>query len=82
MEILKEFIFSALTDFGNVNVEQLLPDVIAALEKTGCDSLEDMKYVRESDFSPPLTPIQARKILQRWQNLSSGMTIYCYIYVG
>jgi len=77
MEPLKHFLSSALTDCGTSNVEQLLSDVMAALEKTGCDTLEDIKYVRETDLSPPLKPIQARKLLQRWESFSSGMTVYC-----
>ena len=69
MERVKETVVSTLKNVP----ESLLSDVLSKLQECGCESLEDLQFIQESDLCPPLKPVQCRKLLQVWK--ISGMYI-------
>jgi hypothetical protein len=59
----------------NMSSEKLNDVATKLVSELGVETSEDMIHVREDDLVPPLTVIQARKLLSAWSQ-SSELELY------
>ena len=51
------------------NLQSSVEEICTSLKNIGVEEIDDLKFVIESDLTPMVTTIQARKLIQAWKVL-------------